>query len=195
MGVAQEKILRIDPLGTTGSNGEYGIPPSNPFVGVDGALGEIWAYGLRNPHRFSWDTGGTNKMFIGHIGEKNIDSVYPGIAGANYGWNEREGSFLFQKSDPNVVYPLPANDADFGYTYPVAEYDHDEGFALVGGFVYRGSNIPILQGKYIFGDIVNGRIFYTEEVDMIFGQQPAKIQELTLLDSNCLLYTSPSPRD
>ncbi len=184
LSVAQGKILRIDPLGMTGPNGQYGIPESNPFLSTEGVLGEIWAYGLRNPHRFSWDTGGINKMFIGHIGEKNIDSVYPGIAGANYGWNEREGSFLFRKDDPNVVYPLPANDAQFGYTYPVAEYDHDEGFALVGGFVYRGSAIPSLQGKYVFGDVVNGRIFYAEEADMVSGQPLATIHELTLLDNN-----------
>ena len=123
-------------------------------------------------------------MYIGQIGEKNIDAIYPGFAGANYGWNEREGTFLFAKDDPNVVYPLPANDAEFGYTYPVAQYDHDEGFAVVGGFVYRGSGIPILQGKYVFGDIVNGRIFYAEATEMIAGQQPAKIHELTLIDNS-----------
>lgn len=189
-GVPQElsnpfgKILRIDPLGNNSPNGQYGIPASNPFVGTSGALGEIWAYGLRNPHRFSWDMGGSNKMFIGNIGEKNIDSIYPGIAGANYGWDNREGSFLFKKDDPNNVYSLPSNDALFGYTYPVAEYDHDEGFAAVGGFVYRGAAIPELQGKYIFGDIANGRIFYTEESEMLAGQAKATIRELSLYDTN-----------
>lgn len=177
-------ILRIDPLGSNSPNGNYGIPSSNPFVAQAGALGEIWAYGLRNPHRFSWDMGGTNKMFIGQIGEKNIDSIYPGLAGANYGWNNREGTFLFKKNDPTVVYSLPANDAQYGYTYPVAEFDHDEGFAGLGGFVYRGSAVPELNGKYIFGDLVRGRIFYTEEADMVAEQQRATIRELTLFDTN-----------
>ena len=178
------KILRIDPLGSNAANGQYGIPSSNPFTDTSGALGEIWAYGLRNPHRFSWDSGGTNRMFIGHIGEKNIDAIYAGFAGANYGWTEREGSFLFKINDPNNVYSLPNNDAQHGYTYPVAQYDHDEGFATVGGFVYRGASIPALNGKYIFGDIVNGRIFYTEESKMITGESPTTIHELTLFDSN-----------
>ncbi|KAB1071361.1 T9SS type A sorting domain-containing protein [Tamlana haliotis] len=177
------KLLRIDPQGNNAPNGNYGIPSNNPFVGNAGALGEIYVYGFRNPHRFSWDTEGTNKMFIGNIGEKNVDGVYIGEPGANYGWNEREGSFLFKTNDPNNVYPLPAVD-NFGYTYPVAEYDHDEGFALVGGFVYRGNTYPDLQGKYIFGDVVKGRIFYTEESDMISGQSFAEIKEFIIYDEN-----------
>lgn len=174
------KILRIDPLGTDSENGQYGIPSSNPYAQSTTALGEIWNHGFRNPHRFSWDSGGTNKMFIGHIGEKNIDGIYPGLAGANYGWNEREGSFLFKTTDPANVYTLPPDDSQYGFTYPVAQYDHDEGFAVVGGFVYRGANVPVLRGKYIFGDLVNGRIFYTDESKMITGDRPVTIHELTL---------------
>ncbi|MBU2951072.1 PQQ-dependent sugar dehydrogenase [Tamlana agarivorans] len=181
--VPHGKILRIDPLGNNAPNGAYGIPSGNPFVNTAGALGEIWAYGFRNPHRFSWDSEGTNKMFIGNIGEKNVDAVYLGEPGANYGWNAREGSFLFKTTDPNNVYPLPVND-NFGYTYPVAQYDHDEGYALLGGFVYRGNTYPDLQGKYIFGDVVKGRIFYTEESDMISGQSFAKINEFIIYDEN-----------
>lgn len=181
LSVPHGKILRIDPLASNGPNGQYGIPSSNPFVGVSGALGEIWAYGFRNPHRFSWDEGGSGRMFIGNIGEKQIDAIYLGGAGNNYGWNEREGGFLFLKTDPNFVYPLPPNDAQYGYVYPVAQYDHDEGRAVVGGFVYRGDAIPELYGKYVFGDIVNGRIFYIDEDDMVQGQY-ATIHELTLLN-------------
>lgn len=184
LSVPHGKILRIDPLGTDGPNNEYGIPPTNPFINQSDALGEIWAYGLRNPHRFSWDIGGTHKMFIGNIGEKNIDAIYLGLSGANYGWSNREGSFLFNKDDPNNVFPLLGNDSQLGYIYPVAEYDHDEGFAVVGGFVYRGSGIPGLQGKYVFGDIVRGRVFYTEESQMITGGPRATIHELTLFDEN-----------
>jgi hypothetical protein len=184
LSVPHGKLLCINPLGNNAPNGKYGIPATNPFVNTTNALGEIWAYGFRNPHRFSWDTEGSNKMFIANIGEKNIDAVYLGKAGSNYGWNEREGSFLFKKDDPNNVYALPANDATNGYSYPVAEYDHDEGFAIVGGFVYRGNAIPGLQGKYIFGDIVKGRVFYTEESEMIEGTSFAKIKEFLIYSEN-----------
>ena len=186
LGVPHGKMLRIDPLGTDSSNEQYGLQTSNPLTNNNGALGEIWAYGLRNPHRFSWDIGGSHKLFIGNIGEKNIESIYPGIAGANYGWSEREGRFLFDRNERFSVYPLPPNDDQNGYTYPVAQYDHDEGFAVVGGFVYRGSNVPELYGKYLFGDIVNGRIFYTDEADMVTGQEPAPIAELTLVDESLI---------
>ena len=123
-------------------------------------------------------------MFIGNIGEKNIDAIYLGEKGANYGWNEREGSFLFKKDDPNNVYALPEDDATNNYTYPVAEYDHDEGFAVVSGFVYRGNLIPGLKGKYIFGDIVKGRVFYMEEHEMIKNQSFTKIHEFFIYDDN-----------
>jgi len=184
LSVPYGKILRIDPLGNNSSNGNYGIPASNPFVNDSNALGEIWAYGFRNPHRFSWDSGGTHKMFIGNIGEKNIDAIYLGESGANYGWNEREGSFLFEIEDPFNVYALPEDDATNNYTYPVAQYDHDEGFAIVGGFVYRGNSIPDLYGKYVFGDIVKGRFFYCEESEMTTDNQFAQIHELVIYDEN-----------
>lgn len=177
----QGKILRINPLGNNSPNGKYGIPATNPFVGVSGALGEIWAYGFRNPHRFSWDSR-TGQMYIGMIGEKNIESVLLGFAGANYGWNEREGAFRFKKSDPNHVYPLLANEASFGFTKPIAHYDHDEGDALLGGFVYRGSLIPALVGKYIFGDVVKGNIYYFDVDNVVLGTQTT-IYELTLLNA------------
>lgn len=183
LSVPHGKVLCINPLGSNSANGKYGIPSTNPFVNTEDALGEIWAYGFRNPHRFSWDTGGTNKMFIANIGEKNIDAVYLGIAGSNYGWNEREGSFLFKKDDPNNVYALPSVD-ETNYSYPVAEYDHDEGFAIVGGFVYRGNDIPGLKGKYIFGDIVKGRVFYAEESEMNQGESFAQIKEFLIYNEN-----------
>ncbi len=190
-------ILRIDPLGNNSSNGNYGIPADNPFVGdpdlmhtqlvdesltpQDETLGEVWAYGLRNPHRFSWDTGlnGTANMFISDIGQASIEEINLGVAGANYGWRDREGTFATDPNNQNNLFPLPTGDGVFGYTYPVAQYDHDEGSAVVGGFVYRGQAISSLQGKYIFGDLVNGRMFYTDVDDMIIGNV-ATIHELTL---------------
>lgn len=188
----QGKILRIDPAGTNSDNGRYGIPRSNPFVGDEGAIGEIYAYGMRDPHRFSWDRGGKHRLLLGHIGEKDIEAIYDVKAGDNLGWSEREGTFTFDKSDPCNLYPLPADDDTFGYVYPVAQYDHnpppgypcgaDVGRAVSGGFVYRGHDIPQLRGKYVFADLVDGRVFYTEEKQMRRGKKPAKIHELAIFD-------------
>ncbi len=176
--VAMGKILRIDPL--AGATASYQVPSDNPFAGNSDVLPEIWAYGLRNPQRFSWDSGGDGKMLIGDIGQFNIEEVNLGQAGANYGWGAREGTFATEPSDETVLYALPADDAQFGFTYPVAQYDHDEGRAIVGGFVYRGAEIPELQGHYVFGDLRTGRIFHVAEENLLPGQQAA-IHELTLL--------------
>ncbi len=163
------KVLRIKPEGRNSANGRYGIPEDNPFVKEENALGEIWASGFRNPHRISWDETGSGKMFITNIGQHSLEEVNIGIAGANYGWPFREGTFLFD-ADANreLVYPLPEDDAD--YTYPVAQYDHDEGSAISGGFVYAGK-IRELKGKYIFGDITHGTLFYSEVEKMVNGAQ------------------------
>lgn len=177
-------ILRIDPFGSSSAerptNGNYGIPDGNPLLdATDGSLQEIWAWGMRNPHRFSWDTGGDGTMLISDIGQANIEEINIGFAGANFGWSEREGPFAVDHSDQNISLPLPPGDELLGYTYPVAFYDHDEGHAVVGGFVYRGSLMPDLVGKYIFGDLTVGRIFYADLDDMTDGT-PAEIFELTL---------------
>ncbi len=175
-------ILRIDPRGSNSSNGQYGIPASNPFArdGDEQTLGEIFAYGFRNPHRISWDTGGEHAMLISGIGEKNAEELNLGVAGANYGWPQREGTFLIdERGDISLPYPLPPNDDELGFTYPVAQYDHDEGNAISGGFVYRGSAVPELQGTYVFGDIVTGRLFGVEADQLKLGQQ-AEIRELGL---------------
>ena len=187
------KILRIDPGGTSGANRKYGIPSTNPFVARRGALGEIYAYGLRNPHRFSWDTASPSRMFVGNIGEHNIESIYEVAAGANFGWPRREGPFALLPGDGTCsVYPLPGDDRELGYTYPVAAYDHDPppgfprcrdtGDAVIGGFVYRGAVIPALTGKYLLGDDVNGRIVYAEAGEMGRGKALALLHEPVLLD-------------
>jgi hypothetical protein len=187
------KILRIDPRGTNGVNGNYGIPASNPFVGRPNTLGEVYALGMRDPHRFSWDTGEGNRMFLGSIGEHDIESVYDVRAGDNFGWSEREGPFVFKKSDRCDLYPLQPNDGTFGYTYPVAAYDHnppagtpctaDVGRAIVGGFVYRGNALPALRGKYVFGDLVRGNIYFTDAAIMRRGGPLAPIQELRIFNT------------
>jgi glucose/arabinose dehydrogenase len=189
------KLLRIDPQGSNSANGRYGIPADNPFVGRPGALGEIYAVGFRDPHRFSWDPGGSHRMFLGHIGEHAIEAVDEITPGANFGWSEREGPFVFDKTPANPcdrIFPLPADDAQYGYSYPVAAYDHDPpptwnctsdvGHAIVGGFVYRGRGVPELRGKYVFADLVTGRIFYTEANEMRTGRPRAPIYELMVYD-------------
>ena len=190
LAIPHGKLLRIDPKGTNAPNGRYGIPVDNPFVGQAGKAGEIYAYGFRDPHRFSWDKA-TGELYLGHIGEHAVEAIYEVQKGDNLGWSEREGRYRFDRAPANPcdrLYPLPADDA--GYVYPVAEYDHnpapgwnctsDVGVAVAGGFVYRGAAIPALRGKYIFGDLVNGWVFYTEASEMKRGQAPATIHRLNL---------------
>lgn len=156
------KILRINPL--AGPGGEaYTVPTDNPFVGDAGILPEIWASGLRNPQSFSWDSL-TGQMYINDIGQNLFEEVDLGIAGANYGYPYREGNYARAISyggtpDDENAYPLPANDPGFDFTYPVCGYGHDQGFAISSGFLYRGSAIPDLYGKYVMTDIVDGRLF------------------------------------
>ncbi|MEU8238724.1 PQQ-dependent sugar dehydrogenase [Actinoplanes missouriensis] len=195
LAIPHGKLIRIDPAGTNAANGRYGIPADNPFVGQAGALGEIWSYGYRDPHRFSWDRQ-TGKMYLGHIGEKSTEAIYEVRKGDNAGWSEREGYLVFDRAATNVcdrLYPLPADDAQYGYDYPVAVYDHnpapgwnctdDVGVAVAGGFVYRGTAIPQLRGKYIFGDLVAGYVFYTEVSEMRRGGPPATIHRMHLFNA------------
>lgn len=194
MALPHGKILRIDPAGHTSRNGQYGIPPSNPFVGRAGALGEIYALGMRDPHRISWDTGGSHRMFLGHIGEHQVESIYDVHAGDNFGWSEREGPWAFNKADRCHLYTLPSDDARLGYTYPVAAYAHhppsdwpctkDSGHAVSGGFVYRGRLAPALTGKYVFGDIVDGRLFFVDESEMKRGGPLARLHLLAVADAS-----------
>lgn len=153
------KILRIDPLGSNAANGAYGIPADNPFVARDGA-DEIFAYGLRNPFRMSFDAQGN--LWAGDVGQGAIEEVNIIVSGGNYGWRIKEGSFRFDANGtgPGFVYAAspgtPANLVD-----PLAEYDHTDGpgqqvlrQAVIGGFVYTGATIPQLNGRYVFADYV-----------------------------------------
>ncbi|WP_367873645.1 sorbosone dehydrogenase family protein [Luteolibacter sp. Populi] len=162
---------------TLSTNGKYYIPSgpanANPFVAaVDPTPGdgypvvrEIYAYGFRNPHRISWDRGGSHKMFCGNIGESTIEEIEVVTKGSNHGWPQREGAYLFDYTDKTHVYPLPASPGS--YAYPVSQYDHNDGRAAVaGGFVYRGTAIPELQGQYLCGDIVSGELFIMPEASM-----------------------------
>jgi hypothetical protein len=164
------KILRIDPLGTNSANGKYGIPASNPFVKKAGALGEIYAYGLRNPQRFSWDSKNHN-MFVADIGQNIVEKISLVTAGANLGWNKWEGSFTY---GPREV-GLTNQRGDASVTYPVAEFDHTDPLlrrpAITGVYAYRQSAIKPLTNKLIFGDNPSGEIFYVDADNLPKGGQ------------------------
>lgn len=171
-------ILRIDPKGSNSANGQYGIPRDNPFTKRQNTqtLGEIYAYGFRNPHRITWSR--SDQMLVCNIGHSHVESVNMIMPGRDYGWPIREGNFVLDPyGDMNKVYPLPANDSIYKITYPIAEYGHHGGStAISGGFEYWGTAIPQLSGKYLFGDIPSGRLFYIEMADIKQGKQ-APIKE------------------
>ena len=141
------KMLRIDPRGGV----PYAIPSDNPFVGVSGARPEIWAYGLRNPWKYTFDRV-TGDLWIGDVGQslwEEIDFQPAGSSGGqNYGWNPMEGTRPYQGGTE------PAN-----HTPPVYEYSHAQGCSVTGGYVYRGTKIPSLFGTYLFSDWCAGRIW------------------------------------
>ena len=170
-------LMRIDPSGNNSRNGQYGIPSHNPFSKKDSTrlASEVFAYGFRNPHRFNWTT--TGELLAVNIGQTNIESVNLIVPGHFYGWPIREGNFE-ERFFNNVgkVYALPADDSVYHVSYPVAEYDHDEGIAIAGGFEYSGQEVPQLAGKYVFGDLNSGRLFYVNTKDLQLGKQ-ARIKE------------------
>ncbi len=167
-------FLRIDPI-VSGGN-PFSVPSNNPLkVSNNPSVAEnlIWAYGLRNPHRFSFDTGGEGTMLISDIGQGSIEEINVGVPGGNYGWSGREGTFA-TTSNNDVVSTLPANHATDNFIYPVAQYDHTNNLvngsvAIVGGSVYRGSSVPQLTGLYFFGDFAtnSGPIFAVDIDDLV----------------------------
>lgn len=141
------KMLRIDVDHTTGAL-PYAIPADNPFA-TGGGLPEIWAYGLRNPFRFSFDTA-TGKLFVGDVGQNLYEEIDILQKGGNFGWNVMEGLHCYN----------PATGCNMmGLALPIAEYSHSEGDAVIGGYVYHGSGIPALGGSYVFGDFGAGKIW------------------------------------
>ena len=151
------KMLRIDVDVPDSDPAGYTIPPDNPFLGGSGARDEIWAFGLRNPWRYTFDDvmrGGTGALLIGDVGQnrwEEIDYEPRGQGGRNYGWRNREGAH-----DNVVTRPLAYQPA----TDPVFEYDRSDGGSVTGGFVYRGSRLgAAYRGRYFFGDFVSGRVW------------------------------------
>ena len=171
------KILRINPLAAEGR--KYTVPRDNPFVNSASHLPEIWALGLRNPQRFCWDTGGSGAMLIVDIGQAQVEEVNLGKAGANYGWSEREGASVVNRRDQAQVSDLPKDDAALSFTYPAIQYRHDIGNAITGCCVYRGRLLAPLRGKYVFGDIVSGRIFFADVAHLSSGRM-ARFAEIKL---------------
>ena len=148
------KILRLD-VTADASGTTYAAPPTNPFVATAGAKPEIWAYGMRNPWRFSFDRG-TGDLWIGDVGQNQYEEVDVARAsdgggrGLDYGWNRMEATHCYA-----ALFGCDQT----GLTLPVAEYDHSAGdCAVIGGYVYRGPAIPALDGTYLFGDECSGTI-------------------------------------
>ena len=180
-------VLRIDPLGNNSANKNYGIPKDNPFANSLTQKKEIWAYGFRNPNRISWDNSG--RMLVSEIGQANIEELNVIESGKFYGWPIREGTFMFNPNgDFNKIYPLPENDSIYSVTYPIVQYDHDEGPAISGGFTSKG---VLFKGMYIFGDIPTGRLFISdlnsletsspiiEEMKIMFDNKETTLYEMT----------------
>ncbi len=150
-------MLRIDPSTTVGVGG-YTNPPSNPFVGVTGD-DEIWAYGLRNPWRSSFDRD-TGDLYIADVGQNAIEEInfQPGTSNGreNYGWRCFEGNSCSSISGCSTT---PCGCSMVGLTFPIHTYTHAVGFSITGGYVYRGCDIPSLDGTYFFADFVTNRIW------------------------------------
>jgi hypothetical protein len=170
------KIFRVDPLGSGSPNGEYGIPASNPFVndGTAATLGEIYAYGVRNPQRFAWDSRNGN-LFLADIGQNIVEEVSLVTAGANLGWNEWEGSYKFI-SRQEVSLANPRGDAKV--VYPVVEYGQPDPLlqpssAVTGMIVYRATAIKALTNLVLFGDNPSGEVFYFNADKLPQGGQDA----------------------
>ncbi len=148
LGTRLGKMLRIDVNGAT----PFAIPPDNPFVGRSGALPEIWAFGLRNPWRFSIDRA-NGDLYIGDVGQGALEEIDVGLAsrrgGENYGWNTMEGTRCFSPS-------TGCNTSNL--TLPVTEYGRADGFSVTGGVVYRGCRMPGYAGHYFYADYGTGII-------------------------------------
>jgi hypothetical protein len=179
------KILRIDPLGSNSTNGRYGVPPANPFVsdGKSATLGEIYAYGLRNPQRLTWDAK-DGQLYVADIGQNQVEEISPVTAGANLGWNTWEGSYRYVNRQVDLDNARGAA----GLTWPVVEYDHDDpllqrGAAITGLNIYRGDAIAQLRNLMIFGDIPSGELFYVNADRMPAGGHGA-IRRLLLKDGS-----------
>ncbi len=199
-------ILRIDPEGASSSSDlAYGIPPGNPYAdGKDGAP-EIWLYGVRNPWRFSFDTA-TGDLWIGDVGQNKWEEIdrlpatggFDAGRGANLGWDKMEGTHSFEGDNPT------------GGVLPIAEYSHDDGCSIIGGYVYRGQAIEALRGVYLYADycspglrglqldrgtIIDKRTWAVDAQQIFsFGQDKEGELFLLLGSGSVLKVTAPTPK-
>ena len=165
LGTLLGKILRIDVRGVR--NG-YRIPPDNPFVGVQGARPEVWAYGMRNPWRFSFDSA-TGRLWAADVGQNAWEEVNRVERGGNYGWNVMEGRHCYK----------PSSGCDRSeLILPLAEYSHNDGCSVTGGFVYRGQRLASLQGAYLYADYCSGKIW------ALRPQSDGSVSNEEILDTN-----------
>jgi glucose/arabinose dehydrogenase len=155
------KILRIDI-----NQQPYGIPRDNPFVGQENKRPEIFAYGLRNPWRLSFDKL-DGRLFVGDVGQKNWEEVNIVTKGGNYGWRVREGTHVKTPTDPD-----PKN-----WINPIIDYGRGEGTSVTGGFLYRGKQIPSLYGKYIFADLLGAVWMLTDEKKELWTKEKLAISK------------------
>ena len=211
------KILRIIPdlneharTSFVSENGRYRIPNDNPFVKTKGARPEIWAHGLRNPHRITWAidpaNAANNRLIANSVGYRTYETVNIIERGSNHGWPLREGSHVLAP-DQKSHGPLPAVDkiplqigdevTDQVVTpkYPVIQYEHNAqgGDAIGSGYLYRGKLIPELRGKYIFGDITTGRFWYADYREMLAAD--ADKDPLTLARTYEVKFAWDNPHD
>lgn len=163
-GLYQGKLLRIDVDQNVGTSPFYGIPPSNPFVGVAGTPDEIWALGFRNPWRMAFDRA-TGDLMIADVGQFAHEEISfqpaDSTGGENYGWKVMEGTSCFDPDPIDTDCPMStASCFDSSYVDPVLEYDHSGGgCSVTGGFVYRGADFPDLDGQYFYGDWCSGDLW------------------------------------
>ena len=166
LGVMFGKVLRID-VDRKEDGKNYGIPKDNPFVGTKGALPEIWAYGLRNPWRMSFDRK-TGQLWCADVGQNLFEEIDLIVKGGNYGWNRREGLHPFggRRTGPQKE-----------FIEPIWEYNHDVGKSMTGGTVYRGKQLPELEGYYLHADYVTSKIWalkYDPKLGRVVANRPIK---------------------
>lgn len=148
------KVLRIDVREATKQH-PYAVPTDNPFTAEQGARGEIWCYGMRNPWRITFDRE-TGDLWCGDVGQNRLEEVDRLEKGGNYGWNAMEGSEVFALRRPKGTVPE-------GIIAPIAEYPRSEGLSITGGYVYRGKRIPELRGYFVYGDFMTLRMWACKE--------------------------------
>ena len=195
------KILRIDPV--AGTDAAYTIPPGNPFADGKAGAPQVWLLGVRNPWRFTFDRA-TGDLWVGDVGQQSYEEIdylpatggFDAGLGANLGWNEMEGTHSYEGgSNPS------------GGVLPIFEYGHDEGCAVIGGYVYRGTKIPGLVGSYLFADSCRAGVrgLQTDSLTVIdergwdlpasgissFGEDDAGEVYLLLADGSVLKITAP----